>query len=201
MEVSHFQAAQGGQLGFDGPAKALLLPVTVRALQIGNPEEIICKEHVHRWCRIQPSQTGGDGGKKSQKAKQPHGTKQIKAFQSFEQHVTAEKKKSGAKTNSNFPTRHYRENKTQHRYCIVSCAAIRLFVCQECVVHIPLIFKQKLSISLTSAATLSFARFLPYLLEHVGQIALPRGIWPGQMQRLTTRIKVILFRGRIILAS
>lgn len=96
MEVSHFQAAQGGQLGFDGPAKALLLPVTVRALQIGNPEEIICKEHVHRWCRIQPSQIGGDG-KKSQKAKQPYGTKQIKAFQSFERHITAEKRISRAK--------------------------------------------------------------------------------------------------------
>lgn len=83
----------------------------------------------------------------------------------------------------------------------MSRAAIQLFVCQECVVHILLIFKQKLSISLTSAATLSFTRFLPYLLEHVGQIVLPRGIWPGQMQRLTARIKVILFRGRIILAS
>lgn len=47
-----------GQFSFDGPAKALQLPVTVRALQIGNPEEIICKEHVYQWCRIQPYQRG-----------------------------------------------------------------------------------------------------------------------------------------------
>lgn len=69
MEVSHFQAAlrvgwwwwEGGQLGFDGPAKAPLPPVAVRALQIGNPEEIICKEHVYQWCGIQPSQSGEEG--------------------------------------------------------------------------------------------------------------------------------------------
>lgn len=49
MEVSHFGAAQGGgQSGFGGPAKApLLLLVTVGALQIGNPEEIMCKERIY----------------------------------------------------------------------------------------------------------------------------------------------------------
>lgn len=69
-----------GQFGFDGPAKALLLPVTVRTLQIGNPGEIICKEHVHRWCRIQLSQRVEM--RKSQKSKQPD-RKPVKAFQSF----------------------------------------------------------------------------------------------------------------------
>ena len=33
-----------GQGTFDAPAKARLPPATVRTLQIGNPEEIICEE-------------------------------------------------------------------------------------------------------------------------------------------------------------
>lgn len=74
-----------GQLGFDSPAKALLLPVTVRALQIGNPEEIICKEHVHRWCRIQRSHRGEM--RKKPESKQP-GMKRIKALQTFSQNTT-----------------------------------------------------------------------------------------------------------------
>lgn len=49
-------------------------------------------------------------------------------------------------------------------------------VCQNYVVHILAIFKQKLSISLTSAAMVSFTRFPEYLLEHVEQIALPKGM-------------------------
>lgn len=81
-------------------------------------------------------------------------------------------------------------NIAQIIYCVMCCHSA---VCQECVVHVLLIFKQSLSISLTSAGMLSFTRFLEYLLEHVGQIALPEGIWPGQMQRLTTCIKVIHF--------
>lgn len=43
----HTCTQRRGQFGFDGPAKALQLPVAVRALQIGNPEEIICKEHIY----------------------------------------------------------------------------------------------------------------------------------------------------------
>lgn len=67
-------------------------------------------------------------------------------------------------------------------------------VCLECVVHILPIFKQKPSISLTSAGMLSFASIPGCLLEHVGQIALPEGIWPGHIQRLTTCIEVIPVR-------
>lgn len=55
-------------------------------------------------------------------------------------------------------------------------------VCQECVCasHLADLQTKTLSdthkISLTSAGMLSFTRFPEYLLEHVGQIALPEGI-------------------------
>lgn len=73
-----------GQFGFDGPAKALLLPVTVRALQIGNPEEIICEEHVYQCCRIQPSQRG----EIREKARKQTALYKTKVIQSLEQNIT-----------------------------------------------------------------------------------------------------------------
>lgn len=41
------------RFGIDGLAKALQLPASVRALQIENLEEIVCKEHVYQCCRMQ----------------------------------------------------------------------------------------------------------------------------------------------------
>lgn len=184
-----------GQPGFDGPAKALPLPVTVRALQIGNPGYIICKEHVYQWHWIQPNHRGEM--RKSQKA-----NRWIKAFQSFKWNLTRnfifQKIQTAHTFCLQFPHETLPEdcNTIQVTYCVM----FQLFV-RECVVHISLIFKQKLCISLTSAGMLSFTRHPGYVLEHVGQIALPEGIWLGQMQRWTTCIKVILFFWRNILGS
>lgn len=163
-----------GQLGFDGPAKALLLPVTVRALQIGNPEEIICKEHVFWWCRIQPSQERGD--EKKPESKQP-GTKRIKAFQLAEYNQEISRATIPNSTQLCLQFSHETLPKEcniaqviycvmcSHSACLSGASGSRLADLQTKTLHL-----------LTSAGMLSFARFPEYLLEHVGQIALPEGI-------------------------
>lgn len=140
----------GGSSGFDGPAKALLLPVTVRAPQIGNPEEIICKEHVHQCCKIQPSQRGEIRKKQTALYK-------TKAIQSLGQNLYLE---------------HFRANisvfpgdvskRLLHRW-IRGTVCSHWAACQKCVVHILLIFRQKLktqNISLTTVWLLSVTRVL-----------------------------------------
>lgn len=135
-----------GQFGFDGPAKALLLPVTVRALQIGNPEEIICEEHVYQCCRIQPSQRG----EIREKARKQTALYKTKVIQSLEQNIT-----------ENFSEQifQFSQEMLPGDYDIAQVNTLcHSAVCQECVLHVSLVFKRKLSIALTSAWMLSFTR-------------------------------------------
>lgn len=67
------------------------------------------------------------------------------------------------------------------------CNIIQVTCCVMCVVHVLLIFKQKPLRVADICWDLE-----SYQVRWVFKTALPEGIWPGQMQRWTASIKVIL---------